>query len=53
MVKDNNLKPILQQKPFDTVQELKSKNEIPSYEEFMENYQDGNLNYNDLNSGDV
>ena len=36
----------------ETVYEL--KNEIPSFEEFMKSYEnDGNLNYDDLNSGNV
>ena len=34
-------------KPFETVQEL--KNEVPSFEEFMKNYEsDGSLNYDDF-----
>jgi hypothetical protein len=36
-------------KPVETVCEI--KDEIPSYEEFMKTYEDGNLNYDDLNSG--
>jgi hypothetical protein len=36
----------------ETVYEI--KNEIPSYEEFMKTYEtDGNLNYDDLVSGDI
>ncbi|CAG8587776.1 11705_t:CDS:2 [Ambispora gerdemannii] len=51
MVKEN-LIPIENKKPFETVYEL--KNEIPSYEEFMKTYEnDANLNYNDLSGGSV
>jgi hypothetical protein len=36
----------------ETVYEI--KNEIPSYEEFLKNYEnDGKVNYDDLNSGEV
>jgi hypothetical protein len=35
----------------ETVYEL--KNEIPSFEEFMKDYKDGNLNYADLNGGSI
>jgi len=46
MVNNNGI-PIEVKKPFETVQEL--KNETPSFEEFMKNYEnDGNLNYDDL-----
>ena len=46
MVNNNNL-PLIEE-----VREL--KNEIPSYEEFMKNWkEDENLNYDDLNSGDI
>jgi hypothetical protein len=53
MVKNNNLTPIeANKKPFETVQEL--KNETPSFEEFMENYEaDDNLNYDDLTHSDI
>ncbi|CAG8666085.1 158_t:CDS:2, partial [Ambispora gerdemannii] len=38
----------------ETVYELKEKCEIPSFEEFMKNYEnDGNLNYDDLSGGDI
>ena len=52
MVKEN-LKPIIENKKlFETVYEI--KNETPSFEEFMKNYEnDGNLNYDDLSSSDV
>jgi len=51
MVYENKI-PIEVKKPFETVYEL--KNEVPSYEEFMKTYEnDGNLNYDDLNSGSV
>jgi hypothetical protein len=51
MVKNNGI-PFEVKKPFETVYEL--KNEIPSFEEFMKTYEnDGNLNYDDLSSGDV
>jgi hypothetical protein len=52
MVKDNI--PIENKKPFETVQELKDKYEIPSWEEFAKNYEsNGNLNYDDLSNGDI
>jgi hypothetical protein len=45
-INNNNLPPI------EEIREL--KNEIPSFEEFMKTYQaDENLNYADLNSGDI
>jgi len=50
MVNNNGI-PFEVKKPFETVYEI--KNETPSYEEFMENYQEGNLNYDDLNGGSV
>jgi len=55
MVKENNILPIeVNNKPFETVQEVGANYEIPSYEEFMKNYEnDGNLNYADLSGGDV
>lgn len=38
----------------ETVYELKEKYEIPSFEEFMRNYEmDENLNYDDLSGGDI
>jgi len=50
MVNDNGIPIEVNKKPFETVYEL--KNEIPSFEEFMKTYEnDGNLNYDDLNSG--
>jgi len=51
MVKNNGI-PIEVKKPFETVYEL--KNEIPSFEEFMENYEsDGSLDYDDLSGGSI
>jgi len=50
MVNNNGI-PIEAKKPFETVYEI--KNETPSFEEFMENYQEGNLNYADLSGGSV
>jgi len=51
MVKENII-PIENKKPFETVYEL--KNEVPSFEEFMKTYEnDANLNYDDLNGGNV
>ena len=51
MVKENII-PIENKKPFETVYEL--KNEIPSFEEFMKDYEnDGNLNYDDLSVYDI
>src|SRR5205814_1887476 len=38
----------------ETVYELKEEYKIPSFEEFMQSYKvDGNLNYDDLNGGDI
>lgn len=53
MVNSNNGIPIeVNKKPFEIVQEV--NNEIPSYEEFLKNYEnDGNLNYADLNGGNL
>jgi DNA-directed RNA polymerase subunit RPC12/RpoP len=55
MVKDNNILPIeVNNKPFETVQEVGEKYGIPSYEEFMKNYEsDDSLNYADLSDGDI
>jgi hypothetical protein len=54
MVNNNNGIPIeVNKKPFETVYELKNDYEIPSYEEFLKTYEKGNVNYDDLNSGDV
>lgn len=51
MVKEN-LIPIENKKPFETVQEIKNK--VPSFEEFMKTYEnDGSLNYDDLSGGSV
>jgi len=48
----NNEYILPKQNPFATVYEL--KNEVPSFEEFMKGYEnDGNVNYDDLNGGDV
>jgi len=45
-INNNNLPPI------EEIREI--KNEVPSYEEFMRTYQaDENLNYADLNGGDI
>lgn len=47
MVNNNGI-PIEVKKPFELVQELKDENKIPSYEEFLKNYEsDGSLNYED------
>jgi len=53
MVNNNNTIPIeVNKKPFEIVQEV--NNEVPSFEEFMKNYEnDGNVNYDDLSGGDV
>jgi hypothetical protein len=49
---NNNGVPIEVKKPTETVYEI--KNEIPSFEEFMKTYEnDGNLNYDDLKSGNI
>ncbi len=52
---DNNKIPIeVNKKPFETVYELKNEYEIPSFEEFMKDYEnDGNLNYDDLSGSDI
>ncbi|CAG8820936.1 9532_t:CDS:2 [Racocetra persica] len=51
---NENLKPIIENKPFEIVQELKDEYKIPSYEEFVKGYEnDGNLNYGDLSGGSV
>ncbi len=50
---DNNKIPIeVNKKPFETVYELKNEYEIPSFEEFMKDYE-GSVNYADLNIGDI
>jgi len=50
MVKENLI--IENKKPFELVQEV--NNEVPSFEEFMKTYEsDSNVNYADLNGGDV
>ena len=52
MTNNNGIPIEVNKKPFETVQEL--KNETPSFEEFMKDYKtDENLNYDDLNGGDV
>jgi hypothetical protein len=41
-------------KKVEIVQELKDEYKVPSFEEFMKTYEsDGNLNYDDLNSGSI
>jgi hypothetical protein len=52
---NNNLKLITEnKKPFEMVQEVDNKYQIPSFEKFMETYgYDNNLNYDDLVSGDI
>ena len=41
-------------KPVETVYEIKDEYKIPSFEEFMKDYEyDDNLNYDDLNSDDI
>jgi hypothetical protein len=40
-------------KKFETVYELKNDYQVPSYEEFMKNYNGERVNYADLNSGDI
>jgi hypothetical protein len=52
MVNNNGIPFEVNKKPIELVQEL--KNEVPSFEEFMKTYEsDGNLNYDDLNGGDI
>ena len=49
---NNNINQYANKKPFEIVQEV--NNEVPSFEEFMKSYEsDVNVNYDDLNSGDV
>ena len=49
---NENIITIENKKPFETVYEL--KNEIPSFEEFMKNYEtDDSLNYDDLSVYDI
>jgi len=50
MVKENLI--IENKKPFEIVQEVSDKYEVPSFEEFMKSYE-GDVNYDDLNSGDA
>jgi hypothetical protein len=53
MVKNNEI-PIEVNKPYETVYEIKDEYKIPSFEEFMESYEnDGSLNYDDLSVGSV
>jgi len=58
MVKNNEIPIKVNNKPFETVYELKNEtqsvvgDQIPSFEEFMKTYEyDTNLNYADLNGG--
>lgn len=52
MTRNNNIIPIENKKPVETVYEI--KNETPSFEEFIKNYgSDGNLNYDDLSNSDI
>src|SRR4051794_7139379 len=56
MVKENtnNNLIIKNEKSFETVQEIDSRYEIPSYEEFLKNYEnDGKVNYEDLSGENV
>jgi hypothetical protein len=49
-----NLIPIENKKPFETVYELKDEYKVPSFEEFMKTYEsDDNLNYDDLSYSDI
>ena len=40
-------------KPVETVCEIKEEYKVPSFEEFMKTYEDGDLNYDDLSGGSV
>lgn len=52
MVNNNGIPLEVNKKPLETVYEI--KNEVPSFEEFMKNYEsDDNLNYDDLSGGDI
>lgn len=49
-----NLIPIENKKPFETVAELKDEYKVPSYEEFMKTYEsDEAVNYDDLTYNDI
>jgi len=51
---NNNQIPMEVKKPVETVYELKGEYKIPSFEEFMKNYEnDGNLNFDDLIGGNI
>ena len=49
----NNPYLVENKKPIELVQELKDEYKTPSFEEFMENYRESNLNYDDLKHGDI
>src|SRR3954447_1091060 len=55
MVNEQNLINLVNnKKSVELVQELKDEYKIPSFEEFMKNYEnDGNLNYDDLNGSGI
>ena len=56
MVNNNNNLIVPKEKlaQVEEVREIENKYEVPSYEEFMKTYEsDGNLNYDDLNGGNV
>ena len=53
MVNKNLINLVNNKKPVELVQEVDNKCQVPSFKEFMENYQDGNLNYADLNGGGI
>jgi len=54
MVNNNGIPIEVNKKLFETVQEIDSKYEVPSFEEFMKTYEaDENLNYDDLSYSDI
>lgn len=53
MPNNNNLIPKENLAKVETVQELKDEYKVPSFEEFMKTYEDGNLNFDDLNGDDI
>src|SRR4051794_24325477 len=58
-VNNNNNLIIKNEKPFEIVQEVNNEmqsvvgDQIPSYEEFMKNYEKGGVNYDDLSGSEV
>jgi hypothetical protein len=54
MVNNNGIPIEINKKPVETVYEIKDEYKVPSFEEFMKDYQaNENLNYDDLSGGDI